>query len=212
MLETIRKETFETNSSSCHTLTVTTTKTEVEEFNNNKRIYADLSNFGLGENFHKFEDVAKVLAETIHSPKFDDIQNSSLWSSFYKEDYVICDSCNSDEADQDFENLKEWMKVNFSTDMLEWAFTDKKDPKMFPIKSIIKRFICAWAEALYIGPLLTIKDFKDGGDGPGNTYVCKMDGSDAYWDEKSGKIVLYDYKELGYENPEKYLVELDFRD
>ena len=80
-MKTIRPGTFETNSSSCHTITINCTQKELEEFNEGKRWYFynwDTDNFKRSEMFASLEDLYPEVAKIILSPDFENFKISDL--------------------------------------------------------------------------------------------------------------------------------------
>ena len=64
-MKTIRPGTFETNSSSCHTITLKATKKQIDEFNEGKRWY--FYNRNLGWNDPKRENVGRIIQDIEHN-------------------------------------------------------------------------------------------------------------------------------------------------
>lgn len=164
-MKTIRRGTFETNSSSCHSITVNCTKKELDEFNEGKRFYfySYSTNFNKEafltleeayELFKSYVDNSDVLESEISSYMLEEANNYGVclaplpWDSY--EEYIK----------KDFERFKTYFKDNLCFDMFKFALDDNyENPKYFS-KAILRSFI--QYIMIYQGcPLMSIENLRN---------------------------------------------------
>ena len=222
-MRTIRKGTFETNSSSCHTITVETTPRIIEEFNEGKRLYFIGFRYGASkendykhiydfpEGFYTCEELFEVFQTFIKIDNLAQYTRDSIDNRAFSVDSPI--SRYSKYFERDFPKLKEWVIKHASVDLIKFAFTDFDDFDFFS-KTIIYCFVQgAFSDYTYGFPILT-KDELLSTNITFNTTEWGTDYSAARW---GGKEIdgTYDIKvdPIYAENPDKtYKFVADIRD
>ena len=212
-MKTIRQGTFETNSSSCHTITITCTPQELEEFNEGKRwYYYNWTNGGRVEKFATLEELYPEVAKIIMSPEFEEFTTKDL--SYYEDgsEYGLNikelpweHNYNDEEyIEKDFQKFKKYVVDNFSFDMFRFAMEDDyEDPRFFS-KVILRSFF----QKFFMNtgcPLFKITDL-------GDTYSSSC-SPDIRWipneySNATHKILITDYAK----DKEKIEVNIDIRD
>ena len=190
----IREGVFETNSSSCHSMTLSCKREVVDDFNARKLFYVEFPGEYRQNSFHTPEEVVEQLkniypdeAEVSGYSRFS--RGLDLW--VYEED---------DRVDE--RNFIKWLLDNVTVDMLEWAFSNDPEPKYFSRK-IIKTALQNIVSSVWYSPLWKVDDFFNNEN---HVYVSAMDGSDVDLDCNAKKFVIRDT----VENP-IVRIELDFR-
>lgn len=180
-MKTIRLGTFETNSSSCHTITLKCTPKELQEFNEGKRYYFyhfDYDNYKRIESFVTLEEIYPEVAKVVLSPEFenfttDDFSYESAskyginiqdlpWENAFGEEYI----------EKDFQKFKKYIIDNISFDMFRFAMEDDYDDPRYFSKVILRSFF----QKFFMSngcPLMKITDLD-------NTYSSSC-SSDIRW-------------------------------
>ena len=87
-MRTIRPGTFETNSSSCHTITLKATKKQIDEFNEGKRWYFYNSNLGWNdpkrEAFLNFDELFEAFNDAVKNTDVVEKNQCYNYSSRFK--------------------------------------------------------------------------------------------------------------------------------
>lgn len=193
----VRENVFESNSSSCHSLSLSGISPEkLVAFNNGELYYLDA---GQDKGFFTAEEVVRKFKQIV--PEVDDVDITGF--STFTGDINVWDSIPSDYADAS--NFVHWILENLNVEMLEWAF-DKNDttPKYFS-KKIIKTTLQKIAESVWYSPLYKIDDFFDY-----NGNICGVydtDGSDIIVEPHAQKLL--PYKQAA--KKDSFNLEIEFR-
>lgn len=191
-MKTIRSGTFETNSSSCHTITLKATKKQIDEFNEGKRWYFYNSNLGWNdpkrEALLNFDELFEVLN--------DAVKNTDVVEKTYCQDYCLRFSDfgvdiyglpwgrDDDEVvKKDYDRFKKYFVDNFDKDMFRFALDDEYDNPKYFSKIILRSFIYYIFDELGC-PIMTIENLK-------NTHSSSCDRSQVYLDRKTDKLEFY---------------------
>lgn len=191
-MKTIRSGTFETNSSSCHTITLKATKKQIDEFNEGKRWYFYNSNLGWNdpkrEALLNFDELFEVLN--------DAVKNTDVVEKTYCQDYCLRFSDfgvdiydlpwgrDDDEVvKKDNDRFKKYFVDNFDKDMFRFALDDEYDNPKYFSKIILRSFIYYIFDELGC-PIMTIENLK-------NTHSSSCDRSQVYLDKKTDKLEFY---------------------
>lgn len=210
-MKTIRHGTFETNSSSCHTITITCTPQELEEFNEGKRwYYYHWANCERVEKFATLEELYTEVAKIIKSPEFEKFTTNDFsyesgsnyginiqdlpWENSFGEEYI----------EKDFQKFKKYIIDNISFDMFRFAMEDDYDDPRYFSKVILRSFF----QKFFMSngcPLMKITDL-------GDTYSSSC-SPDIKWipneySNATHKILITDYAK----DKEKIEVNIDIRD
>lgn len=214
-MKTIRPGTFETNSSSCHTITLKATKKQIDEFNEGKRWYFwnwDSDNCERLDMFATLEEVYPQVEKLILSPELENLKTSDIGYYSRGSEYGI-DICylpwdSSEEyIEKDFEKFKKYISENICFDMFRFAMEDDYDNPKYFSKVILRGF---FQELLLKNgcPLMKIDNLD-------HTYSYSTDYSEAYWaseqyrcGKSTHKIEVLD----SFKNQEKIQVNIDIRD
>jgi len=183
----IREGVFETNSSSCHSISFNCSQEELKDFNDGKLFYTVFPGKGILKlsDFHTAEEIVNKLKQDIDGKRIDVSRGS------FSEDFDIWDYSEEDRQDQT--NFVEWFVNNLTTDMLIWAFSDDPKPKYFSRK-IIKITLQLIVDDLWYSPLWGVKDFFSlNGDGYNSLRISAEFGSDVKLDQETKQLVLEDY-------------------
>lgn len=144
-MRTVRKGTFETNSSSCHSVTFECTRKEIDEFNEGKRFYFYNYKNGSVEALLTIEEIYEKIKPLITE---EYLESLSIWNADdYEYDKYGFNGCGlpwkdiSKETEKDFNRFKKYFLTNFDLDMLKFGLDpDYENPKYFS-KRIIHDFI-----------------------------------------------------------------------
>ena len=218
-MKSIRQGTFETNSSSAHSLVVPNIKKiEIDNFNAGKTWYCYV-----GRHYDKpFWTTTELVEELKKSAKTEEFERLSIgyvdlkfspvanpfegiwntWGLTKEEEQNVI---------EDFENFKNYFAENLSEDMFEWAFGDSKEKKYFS-KYLIRSFIRFWIEEIWYSPLLKIEDLSK--EDWGNNISIQLNGGDYDYDRgsfklKDGKLIPFSEK---WEDGSEYEFAINLRD
>ena len=215
-MKTIRPGTFETNSSSCHTITINCTRKELEEFNEGKRWYFynwDTDNCKRSEMFASLEELYPEVAKVILSPEFEKFKISDL--SYYSSgsEYGVWvhelpwENSGEEYVEKDFEKFKKYIIDNICFDMFRFTMEDDYENSKYFSKVILRSFF----QKFFMKngcPLMKIDNLD-------STISHSTDYSEAYWcSEQYGwgnpthKIEVFD----SFNDKEKIQVNIDIRD
>lgn len=206
-MKSIRESVFESNSSSCHSMTITKCPVQdIVDFNNGSKVYVCMQkNYkdGPGDGFYTLEEVAKKLIQDIQD--VDGYQSS--WYQFGGED--IANIWTSSDSDvEDFENTMNWLKQNLSVELFCWAFDEKYKCTSIPFisRKILQGLLRAIIESVWNSPLLLKDDLPYG---PGQvTSIYSTDDSDVEVNKETGELYIYE----SLKDKSEVCVELEFRD
>lgn len=172
----IRESVFETNSSSCHSLSMNCKRKDIEDFNAGKLYYVELPG-DIHNYFHKAEDIVEKLRDV--DPVVVDFSGGRYTHGI--------DIWNYDKEDiEDQKNFANWLIENVTADMLDWAFSDDPTPKYFS-KKIIKNALQEIATSAWYTPLWKIEDFFDNGL---SISISRDFGSDVDLDARAKKFTV----------------------
>lgn len=187
----IRESVFETNSSSCHSISFNCSQEELKDFNDSKLFYTVFPGKGfltrksMLPDFHTAEEIVNKLKQDIDGKSVD------LSRGSFSEEFNIWDY--SEEDVQDQTNFVEWFVNNLTADMLIWAFSDDPKPKYFSRK-IIKTTLQLIVDDLWYSPLWGIKDFFSlDGECFNSLCISAEPTSDVKLDQETKQLVLKDY-------------------
>lgn len=213
-MKTIRLGTFETNSSSCHSINLKATKKQIDEFNEGKRWYFYNSTLGWNDpkseallNFDElFEAFNDAVKNTDVVEKTQCYNYSSRFSDFGVD---ICDLpwCQDNEVvNKDFDRFKKYFIDNFDKDMFRFALDDEYDNPKYFSKVILRSFIYHVFNELGC-PIMKIENLK-------NTYSECWERSQVYWttyncNRKTDKLEFYSD---GWADDQLIEVNIDIRD
>jgi len=190
----IRENVFETNSSSCHSMTLSCKREVVDDFNAGKLFYVEFPGENRQNSFHTPEEVVEklknILPDEAKVSDYDTFSRSiDVWT--YE---------NDDQIDE--KNFIKWLLDNLTVDMLEWAFSNDLEPKYFSRK-IIKTALQNIVSSAWCSPLWKVDDFFNNDN---SIDVSAMDDSDVDLDYNAKKFVIEDT----VDNP-IVRIKLDFR-
>ena len=197
----VREGTFETNSSSCHAMTLTVDKDKLERFNKGELFYCYMPEIRR-EDFFTAEEIcgALLILGTTTECKFGDY----CCGDFIEGDIGDIWNDNFEGESQDKKNYLKWFFANLCPSMITWAFSDDPSPKYFS-KKIIKMTIQALVEENFDSPIVTVRDLFNVGDKRwGIEGISPTDNSDVYMDRSTEQL-------LSYRDRDQYRVELEFR-
>lgn len=196
----IRESIFESNSSSCHSLTITKCPVQkIVDFNNGSRAYVCIQD---RDDFYTLEETAEKLIQ--------DIQIVDDWRS---DDYYLFGGdelsniwTGSDSDIEDFKNAINWLKQNLTVEMFCWAFDENHDSESTPFisRKILQVLLRMVIEKVWSSPLLLRKDMPWGLGRV--TSIRDTDNSDVTVNLETGELCVYD------EDKSEVRVELNFRD
>lgn len=211
-MKTIRPGTFETNSSSCHTITLKATKKQIDEFNEGKRWY--FYNSSLRRNDPKseallnFDELFEVLNDAVKNTDVVERTqcsdyDSSNFSDFGVDIYELPWGRDDEVVKKDYDRFKKYFVENFDKDMFKFALDDEYDNPKYFSKVILRSFIYHIFDELGC-PIMTIENLK-------NTYSSSCDRSQVYWDNdrKTDKLEFYSD---GWADDQLIEVNIDIRD
>ena len=174
----IRESVFETNSSSCHSLSMNCKRKDIEDFNAGELYYVELPG-DTDNHFHKAEEIVEKLRDV--DPTVVDFSEGSYT-------YGI-DIWNYDKGDvEDQKNFANWLIDNVTADMLDWVFSEDATPKYFS-KKILKVALQAIADSAWYSPLWKIEDFFDNGL---DISISRDFGSDVDLDARAKKFTVHE--------------------
>lgn len=151
-MRTIRHSVFETNSSSCHSITMETTPRKIMEFNENKRYYfSGLIVGGTAENkytpdikidegLYTLEELYDFFCQLIAYDSLEHYKGGQIDSRLLQVSSPIPYLYNTDEFDKDIERLKTFIIDNNSIDLFKFAFTGE-GKNIFCSQLVLKAFI-----------------------------------------------------------------------
>lgn len=211
-MKTIRPGTFETNSSSCHTITLKATKKQIDEFNEGKRWYFYNSSLGWNdpksEALLNFDELFEVLDDAVKNTDVVERTQCSDYYSSHFNDFGV-DICNlpwgqDDEVvKKDYDRFKKYFVDNFDKDMFKFALDDEYDNPKYFSKVILRSFIYHIFDELGC-PIMTIENLK-------NTYSSSCGRSQVYWlgNRKTDGLEFYSD---GWTDDQLIEVNIDIRD
>lgn len=206
-MKSIRESVFESNSSSCHSMTIAKCPVQdIVDFNNGSKVYVRLQTTykeGLGDGFYTLEEVAKKLVQDIQGA--DDYQSS--WYQFGGED--IANIWTSSDSDvEDYKNVMEWLRQNLSVEMFCWAFDENYKYTSVPFMSrkILQGLLRMVIETVWDSPLLLRDELPYG---PGQvTSIYGVDDSEVGVNKQTGELYIHE----SAKDKSEVRVELEFRD
>ena len=210
-MKTIRPGTFETNSSSCHTITLKATKKQIDEFNEGKRWY--FYNDSLGRNDPKseallnFDELFEVLDDAVKNTDVVERTqcsdyDSSNFSDFGVDIYELPWGRDDEVVKKDYDRFKKYFVENFDKDMFKFALDDEYDNPKYFSKIILRSFIYHIFDELGC-PIMTIENLK-------NTYSSSCDRSQAYW--SNGRTDKLEFYSDSWADDQLIEVNIDIRD
>lgn len=191
----IRENVFETNSSSCHSLTMNCKKEDIEKFNNGELWYVEFPGEYRCNKFHTTEEIVTKMKEIDPS----DVDLSYGYGTF-SEGLEIWSYDDADIADE--KNFVKWLLDSLNLEMFEWVFNDDPTPKYFS-KKILRRAIESTVESAWNSPLYTIEDFFDY---KGKVCNISSDYSDIKMNKETKQFDIYENAD-----PNNIRIEMDFR-
>ena len=211
-MKTIRPWTFETNSSSCHTITLKATKKQIDEFNEGKRWYFYNSslewNDPKSEALLNFDELFEVLNDAVKNTDIvERTQCSDYYSSHFSDFGVDVSDLpwgrDDEVVKKDYGRFKKYFIDNFDKDMFKFALDDEYDNPKYFSKVILRSFIYHIFDELGC-PIMTIENLK-------NTYSSSCGRSQVYWlgDRKTDKLEFYSD---GWADDQLIEVNIDIRD
>lgn len=218
MIETIRYNTFETNSSSCHSLTVLVTKEDIDAFNSGELWYCMID----GNNdkcFWTTTEIVENLWKTINTSNFKEMSIKNYIYLKFSESknpfdgiWNISNKTEEEQKDivEDFECFKDYIANELSIDMFNWAFSKSKERKYFS-KYLIKAFIRYWIEYSWYSPLLKITDIVSN---PFPDIEIQLHGENYEWYKGDFKLkdnILIPFNEK-FEDNKKYTFAINLRE
>ena len=211
-MKTIRPGTFETNSSSCHTITLKATKKQIDEFNEGKRWYFYNSSLGWNdpksEALLNFDELFEVLNDAVKNTDIvERTQCSDYYSSHFSDFGVdVCDlpwGQDDEVVKKDYDRFKKYFIDNFDKDMFKFALDDEYDNPKYFSKVILRSFIYHIFDELGC-PIMTIENLK-------NTYSSSCGRSQVYWNNGRKTDGLEFYSD-GWADDQLIEVNIDIRD
>lgn len=202
----IREKVFETNSSSCHSLTILgASKETLERFNDNELFYCYIpTSIGKGDNFYTAGEICGALillgcqgVETIRftgydSYNFTEGEITDIWN----------DGNESDRADR--LNYLKWFFKNLSPEMIEWTFSEDPEPK-FLSRKLLKLTIETLIEENFSSPIVKVKDLFDIHKNWGVCSIYRTDSSEVFMNGETKQLEPYN------KNKDTYDIILEFR-
>ena len=211
-MKIIRPGTFETNSSSCHTITLKATKKQIDEFNEGKRWYFYNSSLGWNdpksEALLNFDELFEVLNDAVKNTDIVERTQcsdyySSHFSDFGVDVYDLPWGQDDEVVKKDYGRFKKYFIDNFDKDMFKFALDDEYDNPKYFSKVILRSFIYHIFDELGC-PIMKIENLK-------NTYSSSCGKSQVYWlsDRKTDKLEFYSD---GWADDQLIEVNIDIRD
>lgn len=191
----IRENVFETNSSSCHSLTMNCKKEDIEKFNNGELWYVEFPGEYRSNKFHTTEEIVAKMKKI----DLGDVDLTYGYGTF-SEGLEIWSYDDADIADE--KNFVKWLLDSLNLEMFEWIFNDDPTPKYFS-KKILRRAIESIVESAWTSPLYTVEDFFDY---KGNVCDISVDYSDIKMNKKTKQFDIYENAD-----PNNIRIEMDFR-
>ena len=218
-MKSIRQGTFETNSSSTHSLVVPNIKkTEIDNFNEGKTWYCYAGRH-YDKPFWTTTELVEELKKSTETEEFARLSIGYVGLKFspvanpFEGIWNTWGLTKDEEKDviEDFENFKNYFAENLSEDMFEWAFGNSKEKKYFS-KYLIRAFIRFWIEEIWYSPLLKIDDLSK--ENWGNGISIQLNGGDYDYDRgsfklKDGKLIPFSEK---WEEGHEYDFAINLRD
>lgn len=210
-MKTIRPGTFETNSSSCHTITLKATKKQIDEFNEGKRWYFYNSSLGWNdpksEALLNFDELFEVLNDAVKNTDVVERTQCYSYSSRFSDFGVdVCDlpwGQDDEVVKKDYGRFKKYFVDNFDKDMFKFALDDEYDNPKYFSKVILRSFIYHIFDELGC-PIMTIENLK-------NTYSSSCGRSQVYWNNGRKTDGLEFYSD-GWADDQLIEVNIDIRD
>jgi hypothetical protein len=191
----IRENVFETNSSSCHSLTMNCKKEDIEKFNKGELWYVEFPGEYRCNKFHTTEEIVAKMKEIDPG----DVDLTYGYGTF-TDGLEIWSYDDADIADE--KNFVKWLLDNLNLEMFEWVFNDDPTPKYFS-KKILRRAIESIVESAWNSPLYTVEDFFDY---KGNVCDISSDYSDVKMNKETKQFDIYENAD-----PNNIRIEIDFR-
>lgn len=149
----IRNNLFETNSSSCHSMSISYDAKKVTEFISSQRVYFRPTWNDDTQDLYSFKDLFNFIKEDADNGFVDITSDDFDNSNFMNDSYSL-------ESD-DVERLKRYIIKNISVDLLKFALTDEENDN-YPCKFLFRVFLNVWAEQRSGIPIIMYKDlFND---------------------------------------------------
>ena len=197
----VRENVFETNSSSCHSLTLTTSKDKLERFNKGELFYCYMPDVRR-EDFFTAEEICGALLILGSTGNYEFISDD--WHRFTDGCLDFWDDSKAvDKIDRT--NYLKWFFANLNPEMIEWAFSETDTTPKYVSKKLIKLTIQILIEDNFNSPIVKINDLFDVASK--KWHVCSIyeaEYSDARLDEKTKQLKTYTDKET-------YDIRLEFR-
>lgn len=213
-MKTIRPGTFETNSSSCHSINLKATKKQIDEFNEGKRWYFYNSTLGWNdpksEALLNFDELFEAFNDAVKNTDIVEKTQCYNYSSRFSDFGVdVCDLpwCQDDEVvNKDFNRFKKYFVDNFDKDMFRFALDDEYDNPKYFSKVILRSFIYHVFNELGC-PIMKIENLK-------NTYSERLERSQVYWTtyNRSRKTDKLEFYSDGWADDQLIEVNIDMRD
>ena len=213
-MKTIRPGTFETNSSSCHSISLKATKKQIDEFNEGKRWYFYNStlewNDPKREAFLNFDELFEAFNDAVKNTDVIEKTQCYNYSSRFSDFGVdICDlpwGQDDEVVNKDYDRFKKYFIDNFDKDMFKFALDDEYDNPKYFSKVILRSFIYHVFNELGC-PIMKIENLK-------NTYSECWERSQVYWttyncNRKTDKLEFYSD---GWADDQLIEVNIDMRD
>ena len=213
-MKTIRPGTFETNSSSCHSISLKATKKQIDEFNEGKRWYFYNStlewNDPKREAFLNFDELFEAFNDAVKNTDVIEKTQCYNYSSRFSDFGVdICDlpwGQDDEVVNKDYDRFKKYFIDNFDKDMFKFALDDEYDNPKYFSKVILRSFIYHVFNELDC-PIMKIENLK-------NTYSECWERSQVYWttyncNRKTDKLEFYSD---GWADDQLIEVNIDMRD
>lgn len=192
----IRENVFETNSSSCHSLTMNCTKKDIEKFNNGELWYVEFPGEYRCNKFHTTEEIVAKMKEI--DP--DDVDLTYGYGTF-SEGLEIWSYDDADIADE--KNFVKWLLDSLNIEMFNWVFDNEDTTPKYFSKKILRRAIESIVESAWNSPLYTVEDFFDY---KGNVCNISSDYSDIKMNRETKQFDIYENAD-----PNNIRIEMDFR-
>lgn len=192
----IRENVFETNSSSCHSLTMNCTKKDIEKFNNGELWYVEFPGEYRCNKFHTTEEIVAKMK------KIDpgDVDLTYGYRTF-SEGLEIWSYDDADIADE--KNFVKWLLDSLNIEMFNWIFDNEDTTPKYFSKKILRRAIESIVESPWNSPLYIVEDFFDY---KGNVCNISSDYSDIKMNKETKQFDIYENAD-----PNNIRIEMDFR-
>ena len=189
----IRENVFETNSSSCHSLTMNCKKEDIEKFNNGELWYVEFPGEYRCNKFHTTEEIVAKMKEI--DP--DDVDLTYGYGTF-SEGLEIWSYDDADITDE--KNFVKWLLDSLNIEMFNWVFDNEDTTPKYFSKKILRRAIESIVESAWNSPLYTVEDFFDY---KGNVCGISADYSDIKMNKETKQFDIYERKEKIWEKIQK---------